>query len=406
MSKPRVVVSGAGIAGTMLAYWLGKHGFSVTIIERSAASSEQGQVIDVEGPSREIVRRMGLLDEIQEQSTHEAGIRIMNDEGEAIAKFAAGDTNISNEIEIMRPALAGVLLAAAEQFESVEFRYGCTIHGIQQTSSKVLVDIHSKTNNETSKEDFDILVSSDGLRSSTRDMILPFPSRSNCLKSANVFVAFFTIPALPQDRPYANVYNIPGRRSAFLKPYTATETSAYLSVGKANPRLHAARESRDVGRQKEAIKEVFEGVRGWETERVVAGMMETRNFYFEEITQVMLDKWWHGRCVLLGDTAYCPSPLTGQGTNLAILGAYVLAAKIVGSAQDPERAFDEYDKDMRPYVNKVQPIPLGGYLPLLVNPDTAWGIWILRFLVRWISWLDIGRFLPGGKKTPFDLPEL
>lgn len=133
-------------------------------------------------------------------------------------------------------------------------------------------------------------------------------------------------------------------------------------------------------------------------------MMEAQNFYFEEISQVKLSKWSHGRCVLLGDTAYCPSPLTGQGTNLAILGAYVLASKLVKDGDNPRKAFEEYERDLRPYVNKVQPIPLGGYLPLLVNPDTSWGLWIQRFILSWISWLQPWKYCTDLKNVPYDLP--
>ena len=129
--------------------------------------------------------------------------------------------------------------------------------------------------------------------------------------------------------------------------------------------------------QKKTVAEIFQGL-GWETDRLVKGMMEAKNFYFAEISQVKLTKWSQGRYVLLGDTAYCPSPLTGQGTNLAILGAYVLASKIFKNTENPTDAFEQYEKDMRPYVNKVQPLRLRGYLPLLINPDTSWGIWILR----------------------------
>ena len=120
----------------------------------------------------------------------------------------------------------------------------------------------------------------------------------------------------------------------------------------------------------------------------------------------MLTKWSQGRCVLLGDTAYCPSPLTGQGTNLAILGAYVLASKIVKNAENPSMAFEQYEKELRPYVDKVQPIPLWGYLPLLINPDTSWEVWICRTIVSWVSWLQLWRYLPDLKNVPFDLPDL
>lgn len=133
-------------------------------------------------------------------------------------------------------------------------------------------------------------------------------------------VAFFTIPVEPKDRPYASCYLSSGRRNASLKPLTENLSSAYLCHANYDQRLHEARESRDLGQQKQAIAALFRGA-GWECDRVIEGMMETDSFYFEELRQGKLDKWSRGLCVPLGDTAYSPSPLTGQGTNLAILGA-------------------------------------------------------------------------------------
>ena len=402
---PRVIISGAGIAGTVLAYWLGKNGFQVVVVERSLSSTQSGQIIDVEGPAQEIVTRMGLMEDIKSKVTHEAGIRFVDDSSQEFALFPVGRTGISNEIEIMRPALAAVLFAAADKLPNVEFRNGCTIQAIQQSVSEVIVDIHHKASGAISQEHFDMLVASDGLRSPTRDLILPISDKESCLKSLKIFAAFFSIPAKPHDRPYATLYQAPGRRAVFTKPWTEHETSAYLTYCKYDQSLHDARESREVNLQKTRLATIFEGL-GWETDRLIKGMMEAENFYFEEISQVKLNKWSQGRCVLLGDTAYCPSPLTGQGTNLAILGAYVLASKLVKDRDNPTEAFEEYERDLRPYVNKVQPIPLGGYLPLLINPDTSWGLWIQRFVLRWISWLQPWKYFPDLKNVPYNLPDL
>ncbi|KAL8834627.1 MAG: hypothetical protein Q9176_007376 [Flavoplaca citrina] len=404
VAMPRVIISGAGIAGTVLAYWLGKNAFDVVVVERSMSSTQSGQIIDVEGPAQEIVTRMGLMEEIKSNVTHEAGMRFVDDSGKEFARFPVGSTGISNEIEIMRPALTRILLAAAENLPNVEFRNGCTIQGLQQTTSDVVVDIHDKANDTTSQEHFDILVAADGLRSPTRDLILPASMKASCLKSIDVYAAFFSIPAEPQDRPYANLYQATGRRGLFTKPMNEQETSAYVMHCKYDQRLHDARESRDVDRQKNAIVALYQGL-GWETDRLIKGMMETKNFYFEEISQVKLNKWSHGPCVLLGDTAYCPSPLTGQGTNLAILGAYLLANKLVKNIENPVNAFEEYETEFRPYVNKVQPIPLGGYFPLLINPDTSWGLWIQRSILSWISWLQPWKYFPNIKNVPYALPD-
>ena len=410
---PHVLISGAGIAGTVLAYWLAQHDFAITILERSRSDSQAGQIIDIEGPAREIMRRMGLMEEIVGKVSHEAGIRFVDDAGKEYARFPAGEggLGVSNEIEIMRPELAGVLMGAVERVGGVKVRYGCGVSGVRQLEKegKALVDIEDRVSNTMSTEEFDFLVACDGLRSTTRDLVLPVEQRRECLKPTGFFAAFFSIPAKPHDRPYATLLNAPGRRTVFLKPLTDEQTSAYLTCGKASPQLREARASRDFQAQKRVLARHFEGL-GWETERVLEGMRGTQNFYFEEITQVKLGRWFEGRCVLLGDTAYCPSPLTGQGTNLAILGAYVLAAKLVkaakGGEKDPRGAFEAYERDLRPYVDKVQPIPLGGYLPTLINPETRWGIWVLRKIVGWVSWLQLWRIIPDIKNVGYELPEL
>lgn len=406
MPKPRVLVSGAGIAGTTIAYWLGKHEFEVVVLERTPSETLQGQIVDVEGPAEEVVRRMGLLDEIKANVTHEAGASLVNSSNKVIGIFPAGQTGVSKEIEIMRPVLARVLLAAADSFSNVEIRYGCRITAVQQHASGISVDIQHFDEQANSTETFDFLIVCDGLRSKTRDLVLPVAEHQSCLRPLNASVAFFNVRAQPQDKPYARCYLAPGRRNATLKPMSAETSSTYLCCAKFDQELHDARESRDVQRQKQVIVALFRGA-GWECERLVEGMMETDNFYFEELCQVKLDKWSRGRCVLLGDTAYAPSPLTGQGTNLAILGAYVLAAKLVKQPQQPEKAFAEYEEDIRPYVRKVQPIPIGGYAPVLFNPETTWGIWLLQTIVGWLAWLQAWKYVPAFDfVVPYDLPDL
>lgn len=406
MAKPKVLIAGGGIAGNVLAYWLAKHDFHVVVVERSSSEGTQGQIVDVEGPAQEIVKRMGLISEIQSRMTGEAGFQLVYPDNRPVGTVPAGASSASKEIEIMRPELADVLYNAAIAQGGMEYRFNTTVQSLSNTREKVTVETIESTTNKTIKEDFDVVVACDGLRSRTRNMILPPELRESCIRSVGTFVAFFSVPAEPQDKPYCRVCQFPGRISITTKPETETRTSCYIGTVKYVQSLHDARESRDVTKQKAAVKEYFTGL-GWETERLLKGMVDTDNFYFEEISQVFLDKWSQGRCVLLGDTAYCPSPLTGQGTSLAIVGAYMLASKIVESPEDPERAFEAYERDFRPYVNKKQPIPLGGTIRFILNPDTAWGIWLLRTVFAVVSWLAPWRFFPESKgDSSFPLPEL
>lgn len=406
IEMPRVLISGAGIAGTVLAYWLGKNGFDVVVLDRvSSPKNPSGQIIDIAGPAQVIVQRMGMLESIQSKVTHEAGIRFVDESGREFARLPVGHTGVSNEIEILRPLLAEILLGASDALSNVQFRFGCSIRSIRQSGSHVTVSIQEGAQVVETEEEYSFLVACDGLRSSTRDLILPESERRSCVKSINAFAAFFSIPAEPRDRPYATLFSAPGRRAVFTKPLSEQETSAYLTWCNTNQEFRDARASRDITLQKQVVADHFKNL-GWETDRLIRGMMETNNFYFEEISQVMLTKWSKGRCVLLGDTAYCPSPLTGQGTNLAILGAYVLASKLTDMKEDPVKAFEHYEKDLRPYVNRVQPIPLRGFLPLLLNPESNWGIWINRTIISWVSWLQPWRYVPNTKNEFYDLPNL
>ncbi|KFA72634.1 hypothetical protein S40288_03395 [Stachybotrys chartarum IBT 40288] len=405
-TQKRVLIVGGGVAGPVLAYWLGKNNYSVVVLERSKEQTELGQVIDIEGPSQEIVSRMGLLDAIRDASTHEEGITIVDEHGRGIATLPAGQAGgATKEIEIMRPRLHRLLLGAVKGLGNVEYRFGHTVAGLEKLDGYVRVEVLDIAMGATKKEDYEIVVACDGFRSRTRDLILPDSKSQACIKSLEVFFAFFEVPTEPQDRPYSRLYNQPGRRVAAIKPIDDTISSAYIGVAKFDQELHDVRESRDVQKQKEAMARRFRGT-GWETDRLVDAMFKTENFYFEEISQIKVDTWSDGRCVLLGDTAWCPSPLTGQGTNTAILGAYVLADSIIKNGNDVDKAFREYESDMRPYVNKIQPIPLGGYAPKLVNPDSAWGIWVQRSLFWCISNSGLSKYLPDNVVKYEKLPDL
>lgn len=406
MIEKRVLIVGGGIAGPVLAYWLGKHHYNITILERSKEQTQLGQVIDIEGPSQEIVSRMGILESIRDASTHEKGINFVNEYGDVVGAFPAGQSaGATKEIEIMRPRLAEILFNVSNQFENVEYHYGYTVIALEEKDTCVTAEIQDLTTKEISAADFDIVVACDGLRSRTRDLILPPSSREDCIKSLQVYIAFFALPFETQDQPYSRLLNLPGRRSVFIKPINEQISSAYLGVAKYDDELSEARASRDVKRQKEVVAKRFEGC-GWETERLVKGMMETDNFYFEEISQVKVDPWSNGRCVLLGDTAWCPSPLTGQGTNVAVVGAYVLAHSIINHGDDTDEAFRQYEQKMRPYVDKIQTIPLGGQAPKFINPDSSWGIWFQRSFVGVVSKLGLYKYLPDTKVEYENLPEM
>jgi len=105
----------------------------------------------------------------------------------------------------------------------------------------------------------------------------------------------------------------------------------------------------------------------------------------------------------VGDAAHAPSPLTGKGTALAILGAYVLGQELLRNRKDVPLAFERYDKRLRKYVEDAQIIPLGGYAPYVLNPQTSLGIWLFRTIAWFVSWSGLSKIIPDIKSAKFEL---
>ena len=398
----RVLVVGGGPAGTVTAFWLAQAGFNVTIAERSNNSSAYGQGIDITGPAVEIVRQMGLEDTIRSKSTGESGFAILDDNANDIGVFGTASTEgdsftLTQEIEVMRGELTRILADAAKTNENITFRYGCNVTEIRQSNKHVIAVL-----SDTGKpEDFAIIVGADGLRSKVRKLGFDSSQTKDCYQPRDLYCAFFSIPSEPNDWPNSRFQHAPGGRSILIRPVDKTRSSCYLNC--PDPKLReVAEQTSEV--QKSALTEIFVDFPGL-GKRAMKDMQNAENFYFLRIAQIKLKEWHNNRCVLVGDAGYAPGPITGQGTTLAILGAYVLAGEIVANPDDPIAAFGNYEKRLRDYVTKSQSIPLGGYAPNLVNPRSALGIRILRFVFWFVAWSGVWKWLDVSAKKEFPLPK-
>src|ERR1700733_7830407 len=113
MKNPSVLISGASIAGPALAYWLRRHGFQPTIVERAPTVRPGGYGVDFRGASVRVLERMGLLHEVQKMQTRIGAITIVDRNNKRIASMPDGFT--SGELEIPRGDLAGIFHEATRQ---------------------------------------------------------------------------------------------------------------------------------------------------------------------------------------------------------------------------------------------------------------------------------------------------
>jgi 2-polyprenyl-6-methoxyphenol hydroxylase-like FAD-dependent oxidoreductase len=359
----RVLVSGASIAGNTAAWWLTQFGHHVTVVEEAPSFRDGGQNIDVRGVGREVLRRMGLDDAALASGTTEEGTAWVNEDGSVAAQMVTedlGGDGPTAELEILRGDLARLIYEPAST--RATYRFGDTIKSIVNEREGVQVGFASGN-----EGNFDLVVVAEGVGSATRELVFP---RENDPRWMDVTMAYFTIPRIDDDDHMWRWYNATEGRSISLRPDNRGTIRANLTIQQPPQ----GEQGWDEQLQKVYMRDRFADA-GWQAERVLAGMEETDDFYFDVLRQVRMPKWSKGRVVLVGDAAWCATPLAGIGTTLAITGAYVLAGELCRH-QNVSGALDAFEEAMRPMVEEGQGVPKVG--PKMMNPHSRLGIHLLH----------------------------
>lgn len=190
MSKLNVLVSGAGIAGPVCAYWLHRLSsglIKTTIIERHNELRKAGQQIDIRGAGIQVIRRMGVEEDIRSKTTREEGLAFVDSDGRRMAEFPVrtGEMSFTSEFEILRENLVKTFYNVTK--DNTQYIFGNQIDDIKQDEEKATVTL---ANGE--KKDYDMIIGADGMWSRTRR--LAFPHVKNPLKSLGLYTSYFTIP--------------------------------------------------------------------------------------------------------------------------------------------------------------------------------------------------------------------
>lgn len=343
MSNRAVLISGAGIAGPTLAFWLARYGFEPTVVEKSPSLRAGGQAIDVLGTATEVVRRMGVLDRVHERGTGKRGTSYVDADGRVRASIDSATFNgvgADGDTEIQRGDLVAVLYEATR--DDVEYLFGDSIATLTQDDDGVHV-IFERAEPRT----FDLVIGADGVHSDTRTLV--FGPESRFLRHMGYYISIYTIPNVLDLDHWELDYNSPGKIAGSYSARGNTEAKAIFAW--ASERL--AYDYRDVERQREILRETFAG-EGWEVPTLLELLPSAPDFYFDAMAQVRMRTWSSGRVALVGDAGYCASPLSGQGADLSLVGAYILAAELAAASGDHRVAFARYEQRMRPMVDACQ----------------------------------------------------
>ena len=372
---PRVLISGASVAGPALAYWLQAFGFCPTVVERTAhlRAGGGGHAVDLFGPVLDVMDWMGLGDQIgQARTTTEVMTLIRPGRRPVEAPMEMLSAGVSDRhLEIMRGDLAEIVFEATRG--QVEYIFGDSVVTLEDNGTGVDV-----TFEHDDPRSFDLVVGADGLHSTTRR--LRFGPEADFTRFLGGYLAVFTMPNdLELDHRMVGL-SVPGR-TAWLYP-VGDGTLARAGFLWRTPRPHDM-DRHDLDAQRRLLRNLY-GDLGWEVPRLLAHLDRADDLYLDSITQVVMPRWTSGRVALVGDAGYCPGPAVGGGTSLAIIGAYVLASELAKAGGDLARGFAAYQQALDPVVRQSRLI--GPATIDLVIPNSRRQIWLiaqaLRFLPR------------------------
>ncbi|RYP75002.1 hypothetical protein DL771_002650 [Monosporascus sp. 5C6A] len=413
-----ILIIGVGIGGPIMAFILQRSNpdHHITVIERSPSLRASGAQIDLRAQGIPLLRKLGLLDAIKARTVSEGGVEFVDKDGRRRAVFGVnnsgeGPQSFTSEYEIMRGDLVEVLYQASLEQNAkargkgkVKYEFGRTV--TEMTQDETGVDI---TFADGEKARYDLVIGADGQSSRTRRQLFGKETSDAAFKSIGVSCAFYSIPRDPTDNSnLSKWYHAPEGRVIMTRQSKPTITGVYMMIAKEADELNAS-QKQPVEEQKELWAKLFAGA-GWQTDRLLDGMMRCDDFYFSVLGQVKLEHISKGRVALLGDAGYVPSPITGMGTTAAIVGAYVLAGELARHKDDVRAALKAYGEVMRPFLAEAQKLP-SGFLSLMF-PKTQFRVSITHLVAGLISWARLDKLvshaLPAstGSWTPPEYPEL
>lgn len=358
MTTRRVLVSGAGIAGATVAYWLVRSGFSVTMVELAAGTRSSGAPVDVRDDALPIVAEMGLLDELRAVATTARETIIVDEAGTPVARLAtqnsAGRRNPVPEVELARPDLARILLGTVS--DDVELIHGDSIAVLDQDAYGVDVTFESGRTDR-----FDLVIGADGVHSRTRRLL--FGDEARFTRHLGLYIGVTPAPDLPDAPEVVQHYNVPGR-SVTIHPAHGVPLVAFIFRSPALPDF----DHRDLDQHRRLILQSY-GHDRWRIPELLGYVRQAPDIYFDAVTRIALRSWSSGRIGLVGDAASSVS-LLGDGSTKAIIGGHTLAQELAAT-DDHAAAFRRYQERHRTRISSSWQVRVAA---AFLVPKTAVGI--------------------------------
>ncbi|MFG1425968.1 FAD-dependent monooxygenase [Roseixanthobacter glucoisosaccharinicivorans] len=341
-NRRNILVSGASFAGLATAFWMKRQGYDVTVVEIAEGLKRGGTPVNIRGNTIDIVKRMGLFEQIASNRLHMEPTELVNADGVAERSGLENedtDQPADEEYEIERDVLLNLMFDAVK--DDVEFVFGDSISSLKEHKDGIDVSF-----TKMAPRSFNLVFGCDGIHSTTR--MHWFGAEKEFSHFLEAYGSVSIVDKLLIRENTSQVYNEPGK-AVMLSAYNNKTDIILMFFSESE----IAYDYRDEEQKRRIIFEQFSGV-GWRTQEILRGVKQTDNFYFDVLSQIKMPSWTKGRVALVGDAAYCASPAAGMGGSLAIDGAAALAAAFEKCGGDHELAFQEYNESFRPFIEQAQ----------------------------------------------------
>jgi 2-polyprenyl-6-methoxyphenol hydroxylase-like FAD-dependent oxidoreductase len=393
MAAKTILISGVGIAGPTLAFWLRKAGFAPTLVEQAPELRSGGYVVDFWGLGFDIAERMGLSADIDRAGYHMRELRIVDRRGERVTGFGTavfGELTGGRYITIARSDLSRLIFDRIK--DDCEVAFDDEIVALEQDPNGAQVRLKRGGDRR-----FDLVVGADGLHSAVRR--LAFGPQARFEKKLGYLVAAFEcVGYRPRDEAVYVIHTEPGLQLGRFALHGDRTLFLFVFAGGTDLPV----ENIPLDKQKALLRERFGGVQ-WESAPILDELDHTQELYFDRVSQIVMERWSNGRVTLVGDAAFCISLLGGQGSSLAMTAAYALAGELAKAEGRHETAFSSYEEVLRDYVADKQRAALrfAGFFA----PKTRLKLFLLEqairtFRIPGVAQYAIGRDITDKLKLP------
>lgn len=342
IANENILISGAGISGLTLAYWLQQYGFTPTVIEKRPNLNDRGYMIDFYGSGYDVAERMGIIEQLKIKSEQYpiSKLEFVDRNGKPRARLNVKKIReVLNQryFPLMRGDLEAVIYGSVK--DKVSIHFGTNIHRLEIGNDAVHVEF-----SDGKRETFDLVIGAGGIHSNVRKLL--WGEESQFSRYLGFYVACSVID---------NFFDTDDK---FLGHFEPNLQASVYSIGQNKLATFFAfrsdkLETHTREEQKTLLAKRLDGL-GWVIPQLLEGTKQADDFFFDAVAQIQLDNWYQDRVALVGDACQCLTLLAGQGASMGMAGAYLLADELHKAAGDYKVAFPAYQQRLKPEINRRQ----------------------------------------------------